>query len=196
MQQLLLGKVEVAAHIGHVESGFELQHELADGEGLDDGDGGLVGAQYAGAEPLAQPAAQGEGGSLGKVLLAVLHIDIDEAAEGGIAKGEALVAEVVVEAGIVVVDDLTDEWQAGLARLQYNEAATTTTAGTSADLRHHHEGVLVGAEVGQVDHPVGVEDADDADAVEIEALANHLCADKQVGAAGAEVADDALVGLS
>ena len=56
--------------------------------------------------------------------------------------------------------------------------------------------MLIGTEVGLVEHGVGIEDAHDADAVEVEALGDHLCADEQVGASGREVADDALVGIA
>ena len=56
--------------------------------------------------------------------------------------------------------------------------------------------MFVGTEVGVVQHGVGIEDADDADAVEVETLGNHLRADEQVGAPGAEVADEPFVGIA
>ena len=56
LQQLLAGKGQVAAYLGHIEARLELEHELADGEGLDLGNGGLVGTKDTGTEPLAQPA--------------------------------------------------------------------------------------------------------------------------------------------
>ena len=126
----------------------------------------------------------------------MLHVNIDETAEGRIAEGETFVAEIVVEGGVVVVDDLTDDGQLRLSRLQNDQTALAATSGSSADLRHHHEGMLIGPEIGLVEHGVGIEDAHDGHLVEVEALGDHLGANEQVGTSGTEVADDALVGLA
>ena len=56
--------------------------------------------------------------------------------------------------------------------------------------------MLVGTEVGNVEQHVGVEYADDADAVKVEPLGHHLCADEQVGASTGKVVDDALIGIA
>jgi hypothetical protein len=130
------------------------------------------------------------------VLLTVLDIDIDQTAEGWIAESDALVTEVAVKAGIVVVDDLTDKGELWLARLEDDQTSTATTACPSADLRHHHKSVLVGPEVGLVDHGVGIKNANDGHFVEVETLGDHLCADKQIGAPGTEVANDTLIGMT
>ena len=58
----------------------------------------------------------------------------------------------------------------------------TLTARTATDLRHHHESMLVGPEVGVVEHGVGIEDTHDGHTVEVEALGDHLCTDEEVGA--------------
>ena len=53
-----------------------------------------------------------------------------------------------------------------------------------------------GAEVGLVHHAVGIDDAHNADVVEVETFADHLRADEDVGTSCSEVGDDAFVGIA
>ena len=124
----------------------------------------------------------------------MLQVNIDKMIEGGIAEGTALVEQVAVEGFVVVAHHLLDDGQLRTLGLQEHQPLATFAACPAADLCHHHEGMLVGAEVGIVEHGVGIEDAHHGDFVEIQSLGDHLCADEQVGTSGGEVADEALVG--
>ena len=136
------------------------------------------------------------GGTVDQRVGTVLQEDVDQSGEGWIAEGYSLVGEVVVESRIVVVYYLLDDGQLGLSGLQHDESSAATATRPSADLGHHHVGMFESTEVRVVEHGVGVEYADDADAVEVEALADHLRANEQIGAACGKVTDDALVGLA
>ena len=70
--------------------------------------------------------------------------------------------------------------QTGIVGLQYHLSLVTLASCAPCHLSHHGEGVLVGSEVGLVEHGVGGEDADDADAVEVQTFRHHLRADEQV----------------
>ena len=73
-------------------------------------------------------------------------------------------------------------------------AALVLPSGASGNLRHQLEGALVGAEVGIVQHGVGIEYAHNADVVEVQTLGHHLRAYQDVRLALLEIGDDALVG--
>ena len=128
--------------------------------------------------------------------VAVCQVEVGEADEGWIAEGQALVELVAVEGLVVVVGHLLDDGQVFLFGLQYDESLSPFASGAPGHLGHHGVGVLVGPEVGLVEHGVGGDDAYYGDVVEVEALAYHLGADEYVGAAGGEVADDAFVGVA
>ena len=79
LQHLLLGKSQVAAHLGQVQGVFEFQDEFADAERFDARDTWFVGPQHTTAEPLAQTEAQFLGGGLDEGVVAMFQIDINEA---------------------------------------------------------------------------------------------------------------------
>ena len=56
--------------------------------------------------------------------------------------------------------------------------------------------MLISAEIGVVEHSVGIEDANDRDFIEVETFRNHLRADEEIGAAGREIVDDTFVSLT
>ena len=126
----------------------------------------------------------------------MLQVDVDEPVVGRISEVAALLQQLVVEGRPVVGDHLTDDGQLRLSCLQDDQTALLFAACTSADLCHHHKGMLVGSEVRLVEHGVGIEDAHYADAVEVETLAHHLRADEDVGAPLREVADNVFVGVA
>ena len=68
----------------------------------------------------------------------------------------------------------------GRACLQDDQALAPFSASTSSHLHKHLERAFVGAEVGLVEHRIGIEDAYDRDTVEVEALRHHLRADEDV----------------
>lgn len=90
---------------------------------------------------------------------------------------------------------LPDDRQLRASRLQNHQSALPFASCPATHLRHHHEGVLVCTEVRIVQHGVGIENAHDTHLVKIQPFGNHLRADEQIGAAGREVVDDALVGI-
>ena len=102
----------------------------------------------------------------------------------------AQVSEIRLE---VVCHHLLHDGQVLVLRLQQHQPAPALAPGPPAHLRHHREGVLVGAEVGIVEHGVGVEYAHHRHAVEVESLRDHLCADEYVRLSCREVGYYALV---
>ena len=70
-----------------------------------------------------------------------------------------------------------------------------TASGTSGDLGDELEGALAGAEIGDVEAEVGVEDSDEGDVGEMQALGDHLGADKDVDFLGFEFPEDVFEGV-
>ena len=171
LQHLLLGQTEVVAHLLHVDAKLQLQYELADAERFHTGYGRLVGSQQTDTEPLAQTGAELQTGSFDKLVFRMFEEDVDDAIVWRIMEGLTLSEQRVEETLIVVAHDLVAKWQVGLLGLQDDKASLSLAPGTSAHLRHHHKGVLIGAEVRIVEHRVGIEDAHDADLVEVQAQA-------------------------
>ena len=121
---------------------------------------------------------------------------IDKVGEGRIAEGQAFVYQVFIEGSIVVVYHVADDGNILLLGLQDDETAMVLAAGTSADLRHHHEGMLVGTEVRHVQHRIGIDDAHHRHLVEVQPLRYHLGTDEDIRPSGTKVADDALIGIA
>ena len=63
--------------------------------------------------------------------------------------------------------NLLDDGKVGTLGLEDHKTALALTTGTTADLCHHHESMLIGAEVGIVKHRVGIKDTHHADLVEV-----------------------------
>lgn len=59
-------------------------------------------------------------------------------------------------------------------------------AGAAGDLGEQLEGAFAGAEIGDVEAEVRIEDADEGDIGEVESLGNHLGADEDVDFMGFE----------
>ncbi|CCZ15018.1 unknown [Prevotella sp. CAG:487] len=117
-------------------------------------------------------------------------------AERRIAEHAAFLEELLVERLEVVSHHLSYHGQLRIACLENHLSTAALASRPSGYLRHHHEGVLVGAEVGVVQHGVGVENAHHGDVAEVETLAHHLRAYEQIGVSGREFADDALVRIA
>ena len=79
--------------------------------------------------------------------------------------------------------------------LDDDESGEVAPSGASGDLGDELEGAFGGAEVGDMESDVGLDDADEGDLGEIESLGDHLGADEDVEFAGAELFEDALVGV-
>ena len=193
-EQRLAGGQQCASHGLRRGRGLHLEQEVADVEQLDAAHERAVGAQQVLLEVWAQYGGQGLGGGLHLALVAVFEIDADEARKGRIAEELALVELLVVEPLVVVLYDLPDDGQLGLACLQHHQAAALAASGTTGHLREHLERALVGAEVGARERLVGIDDAHHAHAVEVEPLGHHLRADEYVSLAALELPDDLVVG--
>ena len=89
-----------------------------------------------------------------------------------------------------------DDGKRGTSGLEEHLSSPTLTACPACHLSHHGEGVLIGTEVGLVEHGVGREDAHDGDTSEVETFGDHLGADEEVGLATGELGDDAFVGVT
>ena len=156
--------------------------------------GWLVWSEYAVGERLTQTRSHLDGGTVYELLVAVAQIDIDEVVERRIAEHAALLKQVAGERLEVARNDLLYHWQVGTLGLQYDESALVAPSGSATHLREHLKRLLVGTEVGIVEHGVGVEYAHNGNPREVEPLGYHLRADEYVGSAAGEVVDDASVG--
>ena len=65
-----------------------------------------------------------------------------------------------------------------------------------AVLYHHHKGMLVGSEVGIIEHGVGIQYAHHTHLVEIQSLADHLRANEQIGLTRREIVYQPFVGIA
>ena len=77
-----------------------------------------------------------------------------------------------------------------LEALHDDHALEVPAAGATGDLGEQLEGALGGAEIRQLQRKVGVDDADEGHAREVEALGDHLRAEEHVVFTGAEVRQD------
>ena len=194
LEYLALCHAQIFTHFFHIDSVFQFQHDFADIHQFHLGDSGFVGTEHTIAKPPSQQIADIPCSRLRHLLLPMFQIDIDQMVERRIAEGAALV-EQVVEKGLVVVDHhLLDDGQLRTLGLQQHHSPFTFSPCPAAHLRHHHEGMLVGTEIGVVEHRVSIEDSHHGNAVEIQTFGNHLRTDEQIGTTCREVADDALVG--
>ena len=114
--------------------------------------------------------------------------------EGGIAESAPLREQIAEKAPIVVAHHLLNDGQLGVLGLQHHQPALSLPAGTARHLSHHHKSMLVGAEVGIVEHGVGIQDSHHRNAVEVKPLGHHLRANQYVGAPGREVGNQPLIG--
>ena len=80
--------------------------------------------------------------------------------------------------------------------LQDDEPLLVASSAAPCHLCHKLVGALVAAEVGVVEHGVGVHDADDAHVGKVESLAHHLRADEDVRSPLGKIVEDALVGVA
>src|SRR5262249_1122983 len=77
--------------------------------------------------------------------------------------------------------------------LDQDAAGQIATSGASGDLREQLEGALGGAKVGQAEHGVGADNANQRDAVEVVALGEHLRADQNVERTAGEGGESLLI---
>ena len=112
-EQTLLGGEQVVAYLaaGHAE--VKLDDNLFDEEQLDPSHGRLVGTEHPFAKGGAEPCRQDVCRLGSHLLLAVLEVDVDEAAEGRVVEDGALAGLLVVHGAVVVGDDLADDGQLG-----------------------------------------------------------------------------------
>jgi hypothetical protein len=75
-------------------------------------------------------------------------------------------------------------------------ALDVAAAATAGHLGKELEGALAGAEIGEVEAKVGVDDADEGDIGEVEPFGDHLGADEDVDLADAEGAEGLAVGFA
>ena len=112
----------------------------------------------------------------------MLQIDIDKTGERRIMILTTLCQKAAEEGCVIIVDHLMDDGNIRALRLEDDQSATASTTCTTTDLRHHHKGMLVGTKVGIIEHRVSIENAHHRYTVEVEALGDHLGANKNVGA--------------
>ena len=103
--------------------------------------------------------------------------------------------QVLAEVVEIMGHHLLNQRQFGHLRLQNHTSLSALSPRTSAHLCHHREGMLIGTEVGIVQHRVGIQDAHHLHMVEIKSLTNHLRADKDIRFALRKIADQPLIGV-
>ena len=111
------------------------------------------------------------------------HVEGYDFCEGRVAVLPALAELVFVVGFVVLCADELEQGVRGVGCLDEDVAFLVAAPGASCHLHEHVEGTLVGAEVGEVEEAVGVDDSHHADVGEVEALADHLRTDEDVGLA-------------
>ena len=147
-KDLLLEGEEGLAHLvgGCVE--FEFEHEFADVEGLDAGNGWAVGTEDAVAEDGAEAVAHFGGKMVKQVVVLVAQVDVDEATERRIVKLLAFSHLVVEHLPVVTLNDLSDDVAVGRAGLEDDVPWGVVAASAPRHLAEGLEGAFVTAEVG------------------------------------------------
>src|SRR3712207_5758207 len=130
------------------------------------------------------------------MLMAVLQVNVNQVIIRRIVEKLPLLEQLLVKRSVVVAHHLPHYGQVRALGLQDNQAPSASPPCPSAHLTHHHEGLLVGPEVGIIEHGVGVEYAHDTYFVEIQPLTDHLRADEQIGLAAREIVNNALIGVA
>ena len=92
------------------------------------------------------------------------------------------------EAGDVVARRVPERRRVRLERL-HDHLPGRVAAAAAGELRHELEGALLGAEVGQREPGVGVDDGGERDAGEVMALRDHLRADEHGAVGGGEAVE-------
>ena len=72
-------------------------------------------------------------------------------------------------------------------RLHKHFARRLAAAGASGDLREKLERAFAGAEIGQMQREIGVDDADERDVRKMQTFRDHLRADENIDLAGAKI---------
>ena len=119
-------------------------------KGLHTGDSGLVGSQHPAAEPLPQKPAQVLGGMFHHVIMLMLQENINQMIVRRVMEQGTFPHLLVGESLVIMGHDLPYHWSLRIACLQNDQSLTTLSARAPADLRHHHESMLVSPEVGIV----------------------------------------------
>ena len=130
------------------------------------------------------------------LLVLMLQEDIDKMVERRIMESPSFLQQVLVEACIIVMNHLRDDRQRGRLGLQYHLASLALSPGPSAHLSHHHKGMLVGSEVGIIEHGIGIQYAHHTHLVEIQSLGDHLGANEQIGLTRREIIYQPLVSIA
>ena len=173
---------------------FYLDDDFADVHGLHSADGWSVGSEDAVAEGLSEGVCHLVCEVLQELVVAMAKIDVDDAVERGIMEELAFLHLLLVHGWVVVADDVVDDGCVCRARLQYDFADSVLPSCSSCHLCEGLEAALVAAEVGDVEHGVGIEDSHYAHVVEVQAFRHHLRANEDVALEMGESIDDFLVG--
>ena len=104
--------------------------------------------------------------------------------------------QVRIECPVVILHHLPDNRQIRALRLQDDQPPPSFPSRPSADLTHHHKRLLVSAEVGIVQHRVGIQDAHDRHLFEVQSFGNHLRTDQEVALSRGEIMDQTFVGIA
>ena len=193
---LLLDTVQTLAHTLHVDAHFKLEHNLTDKQCAYFRHRGLVGTEHSLAEPLAQSAAHLNGCRLDTPLVFVLHIYIYKVVERWVVEQSSLGKQLCIERLPVVVYNLPYHRLLHIFSLENNQSSAAFAPSSSCHLRHHREGMFIGAEVRLVEHRVGIEDAHHFHVVEVESLAHHLRTDKNLSPAGRKIIYYPFIGIA
>jgi len=171
----------------------ELEAELGVGPGQGRGDG--VTEDDVAGEVFGDLAVEGLQGELGAAFVAGAGEEEGKMGEGRVAKLFAHVEFLVDEALEVVVSGKLDGGGVWSGGLDDDFARHLSATGAACDLGEELEGAFAGAEVGGVEGEVGIEDADEGDVGEVEALGDHLGAEEDIDFLGAEVAEGIAEGV-
>ena len=106
---------------------------------------------------------------------------VDKMEERWIMKHSSLFQDALEEGFVIIVYHLTDDRKRRILGLQNHESPLALSSGSSAHLRHHHEGMLVGSEVWIVQHRVGIQNTHNPHFVKVETFGYHLRTYQKIG---------------
>ena len=123
----------------------------------------------------------------------MLQANENQAIKGWIAKLSADDHLLVVESTEVVAQHVQKHGMRRLVSLDDDFTLLALTSSPTRHLRHQLEAALMGTEIGEREHVVGVEDTYYLHRVEVQTLGDHLGAYKDVGLMVLESLQNALV---
>ena len=143
-----------------------------------------VGTEDSVAEYLSEAVCHIDSYVFEQVTVTMSQIDVNEPLEWRIFEVPSFGHLLVEHAPVVVLRYLAHYVRVGMFGLENDFTGFMFSAGTTGYLRQGLETAFVTAEIGLVEHGVGIEYSYNADIGEVESFGHHLCANQNIGLVG------------